>query len=86
MNRTLRNVAAAWAGALILTCAGTIEANAYYLGYGNGDPGNWDYWTEQHGGAQRSEQRPAKPVRHTYSQHHHGAAHVKHKDAEPNHS
>jgi hypothetical protein len=25
-------------------------ASAEYLGYGNGDPGNWDYNTEQAGG------------------------------------
>jgi hypothetical protein len=41
-------IAAACAAALVLTGASAMQANAYYLGYGNGDPGNWDFWTEQH--------------------------------------
>jgi hypothetical protein len=83
----LRTIAAAGAVALILTCAGTVEANAYYLGYGNGDPGNWDFWTEQHDGAQHPVTLPpAKPVHHSSAQHHHGTEHVKHKAAESSHS
>ena len=39
----------AFAGAMLLGL-GTASANAMYLGYGNGDPGNWDFATEQAGG------------------------------------
>lgn len=61
MKRGL-GLAVACTAALMLTGAVAIEANAAYLGYGNGDPGNWDMWTEQHpssvtGGAPASEGR-----------------------------
>lgn len=49
MNRTLKAMTYALVGAITLS-AGAVSANAYYLGYANGDPGNWDLWTEQAGG------------------------------------
>ena len=48
MIGTLRT--AALAGALLLGMSAMTAANAEYLGYGNGDPGNWDFATEQSGG------------------------------------
>jgi hypothetical protein len=43
-------IAACVFSAAMLQLAVVGSANAEYLGYGNGDPGNWDYNTEQHGG------------------------------------
>jgi hypothetical protein len=45
MKRTLKLAACACAGILMVA-----PANAAYLGYGNGDPGNWGFATEQAGG------------------------------------
>jgi hypothetical protein len=42
------------------------------MGYGNGDPGNWDFWTEQNGG--RSPEMPA-PV-HVTSHHYAPSSHA----------
>jgi hypothetical protein len=50
MKRTL-GIAATCAAVLMLTSVAGMEAKASYLGYGNGDPGNWDFWTEQHSGS-----------------------------------
>ena len=49
MNATLKATILGMAATMVL-CLGAVNANAEYLGYGNGDPGNWDYNTEQHGG------------------------------------
>ncbi len=49
MNATLKATILGVAAAMVLGL-GAVNANAEYLGYGNGDPGNWDYNTEQHGG------------------------------------
>ena len=49
MNHTLK-AAAAGCAAVLLLAGGPTAANATYLGYGNGDPGNWDLATEQKGG------------------------------------
>ncbi len=49
MNRPLK-VAASGAIAALLVSAAALPASAEYLGYGNGDPGNWDFWQEQNGG------------------------------------
>jgi len=49
MSQTLKTIVYAFAGAIMLS-AGAASANAAYLGYGNGDPGNWDFATEQAGG------------------------------------
>ena len=46
--KRVSGIAAACAAALMLTGATAMQASATYLGYGNGDPGNWDLWTEQH--------------------------------------
>ncbi len=48
MKHALRNVAAGCAGVALLMGASAGAANAYYLGYGNGDPGNWSFYQEQH--------------------------------------
>jgi hypothetical protein len=40
----------AFAGAALIGLGSVSAANAEYLGYGNGDPGNWDFATEQAGG------------------------------------
>ena len=49
MNRTLKTTVYAVAAVMMLS-AGAMRANADYTGYGNGDPGNWDFSTEQKGG------------------------------------
>ncbi len=49
MNRAMKNLTIGFASAMAVTCATAISANAYYAGYGNGDPGNWDFFTEQRG-------------------------------------
>jgi hypothetical protein len=49
MNRALRTTVYAFAGVMMLS-AGAAGARAEYLGYGNGDPGGWDFATEQSGG------------------------------------
>lgn len=38
------------AAGVILQVAVAASSNAAYLGYGNGDPGGWDFNTEQAGG------------------------------------
>ena len=50
MERALGTTAMACAGALLLSIGAATAANAEYTGYGNGDPGNWDFATEQSGG------------------------------------
>jgi hypothetical protein len=49
MNRTLKLAICVSAG-IMMQSAIVAPANAAYLGYGNGDPGNWDLTTEQAGG------------------------------------
>lgn len=49
MNRVLKIGVCALAG-VMMQSAFSASAGAAYLGYGNGDPGNWDYNTEQAGG------------------------------------
>jgi len=49
MNRAIGLGVCAAAG-LLLQGAITAPATAAYLGYGNGDPGNWSLNTEQAGG------------------------------------
>jgi hypothetical protein len=50
MPRDFKMRAFGCVSALALMGATAGTANAYYLGYGNADPGNWDFWTEQRGG------------------------------------
>ena len=50
MEQSLRSTVLACAGALLLSMGAVTAANAEYSGYGNGDPGNWDFATEQAGG------------------------------------
>jgi hypothetical protein len=71
MNRTFIKLAAGCASALLLAGA-TSSANANYLGYGNGDPGNWSFWDEQNGGPVRETPPPAphmRTVHHSYVHH-----------------
>lgn len=68
MTRSLAAAAAACATALVVAGA-VLPANAAYLGYGNGDPGNWDLWTEQNGGRNPDIPAPAiygAPGHHAY--------------------
>ena len=46
---SLRTLAIAGMAMFTLAIA-AVPASASYLGYGNGDPGDWDLWTEQAGG------------------------------------
>ncbi len=48
MKHALRNVAAGSLAAALLMGVSTLAANASYLGYGNGDPGSWSFYQEQH--------------------------------------
>ncbi|WP_439541499.1 hypothetical protein [Hyphomicrobium sp.] len=50
MTRRSTHIATALTAAFIMAGAAVPAAHATYLGYGNGDPGNWDLWTEQAGG------------------------------------
>jgi hypothetical protein len=67
MNRPLKVVVQGAVAALLFS-ATALPASAEYLGYGNGDPGNWDFWQEQNGGkAMPSEdQQQAMAQRHLY--------------------
>lgn len=49
MNRLLKIAVRGAVGAMLVS-ATVLPASASYLGYGNGDPGNWDLWQEQNGG------------------------------------
>jgi hypothetical protein len=49
MNRVIKTSICAAAGAL-MQVAFVMPAGAEYMGYANGDPGNWSYNTEQAGG------------------------------------
>jgi hypothetical protein len=76
MNRALLNMAGGCTAALLLLGTTALSANANYLGYGNGDPGNWDFWTEQAGGPPPA---PKAHVRHfRHAQHH--SHHVHHRN------
>jgi hypothetical protein len=78
MDRSLIKLAAGCATALVLMSATAVTANANYLGYGNGDPGNWDLWTEQNGGPVKKVEAPAPRVRHAHLHHYRHGAHEKH--------
>jgi hypothetical protein len=62
MDRSLSTYAAGCISAVILMGATAMSANATYLGYANGDPGNWDLWTEQAGGPKQAAEIPAAPA------------------------
>jgi hypothetical protein len=82
MKRAFGNVAAGCAAVALLMGASSGTAHAYYLGYGNGDPGNWDFWTEQNGGPP-----PKTQVhRHHAATHHHRASVLQEKLKEKKHS
>jgi hypothetical protein len=76
MTRTTTKLAAACAAVLALTGATALSANATYLGYGNGDPGNWDLWTEQAGGPAKTQAMAVQgPVHQMHHAHHAIAKH-----------
>ena len=77
--RSAITVASGCAAVLVLVGATAMPASASYLGYGNGDPGNWDFWTEQKGGPAKSAvampaATAATPVHHAQHHAHHEAA------------
>lgn len=49
MSPTTKHVLVGGA-AFLIWGATSLAASAYYLGYANGDPGNWDFYQEQHNG------------------------------------
>ncbi|MBA2125224.1 hypothetical protein DLM45_03165 [Hyphomicrobium methylovorum] len=61
MKRTLTKIATGCASAALLLGVSTISANAYYMGYANGDPGNWVFCQEQHNGASPPETSQVMP-------------------------
>jgi hypothetical protein len=82
MDRSLSKMAAGCISAVILMGATAMSANANYLGYANGDPGNWDFWTEQAGGPKQTVEAPAAPaaaVRHAPTRHLHYYRHQQEK-------
>jgi hypothetical protein len=55
----------------VLLGAASVAAQASYLGYANGDPGNWDFYQEQHNGASppASEAVPPAHLEHLHRGH-----------------
>jgi hypothetical protein len=81
MTRSLTSIAAACATALVLAGAAAAPANAYYLGYGNGDATNEDFWAEQ--GVVEPAPSPS-PRGHIRTTHQHTSAHHHSAPARPN--
>jgi hypothetical protein len=81
MNRALLNMAGGCTAALLLLGSTALSANASYLGYGNGDPGNWDLWTEQAGGPPPAPRVHTRHFHHANARIHHAQrhAHVHHR-------
>ncbi len=82
MDRSLTTYAAGCISAVILMGATAMSANASYLGYANGDPGNWDFWTEQAGGPKQAAAMPAAPAasaHHATTHHYHYYRHPQEK-------
>jgi hypothetical protein len=50
MTRAFKKIATGCVSAALLLGATAYSADASYLGYGNGDAGNYDLWTEQGAG------------------------------------
>jgi hypothetical protein len=71
MTRAFKNIAAGCASAALLFGATAYSANAFYLGYGNGDATNEDFWAEQGVAPAPSHMAP----------HHVAAAHTIHRTA-----
>lgn len=78
MDRASIKLAAACTTALVLAGTSALPAHAYYLGYGNGDPGNWDFWTEQQGGPVQKVEAPAKHAQQAHVHHAQHRAQKKH--------
>lgn len=72
MTRAFTRLAAVCGTALLLATA-AAPASATYLGYGNGDPGNWDLWSEQGASQAPAPQRVhhahGKRVHHAHHRH-----------------
>ncbi len=79
---SMKKLAGAGIAALILAGA-SIPASANYLGYGNGDPGNWDFWTEQNGGRTPSAPAHIRAAHHVPATHHHSSTPAKLHEAKP---
>ncbi len=77
MKQGLRNVAVGCAAVGLLMGASAGAANASYLGYGNGDPGNWGFWQEQHPNSVHK----SKAHVHQTAMHHHPASAQKNKQS-----
>lgn len=71
MRTITTNILAAGAAAL-LWGATSVAANAFYMGYANGDPGPWDFYQEQHNGASPPDESAAAPVARHATLHHRG--------------
>jgi hypothetical protein len=61
MKPTLTGILAGGAVAVLMG-ATSMAAQANYLGYANGDPGNWSFYQEQHNGASPPASEAAPPA------------------------
>lgn len=64
MNSAMKKLTIGCASAMVLLGATTLSANAFYTGYANGDPGNWDFWEEQQGGPRPEATAPVATPKH----------------------
>jgi hypothetical protein len=72
MNTTKTKILAVGVAALLGTgMAGS--AQAYYLGYANGDPGGWTFYQEQHNGASPPPVSETETPARSYARPHHHA-------------
>jgi hypothetical protein len=63
MKSTMTGILTGGAVAVLLG-ATSIAAQASYLGYDNGDPGNWNFYQEQHNGASPPASAAVPPAAH----------------------
>ncbi|MDQ8698375.1 hypothetical protein [Hyphomicrobium sp. LHD-15] len=81
MIRSFKAIALTVSSVALLMGATSISASATYLGYGNGDPGNWDLWTEQNNGINPDDARPPQvrqPMHHRHAATIHHHVHARH--------
>ena len=81
MIRSFKTIAQNVSFAALLLGAASLSANATYLGYGNGVPGNWDLWTEQNNGINPDAEAPPqmrKPTHHRHAAAIHHHVHARH--------
>jgi hypothetical protein len=62
MNATIKYLLAGGMAAVLGTALAAASAEASYLGYANGDPGNWGFYEEQHNGASPPAAAAAPPA------------------------